>query len=87
MRDLNSMECRAVSGGLSTSAVMDWINNLIRPSKPSEPWVNPFPAGNGQTGAVEAIGKFVTVVGIAIAVAAISTISTIGSLASRSLGR
>lgn len=68
------MECRAVSGGLSTSSVMDWINQLVRPSKPSEPWVNPFPAGNEQTGAVEAIGKFVIAVGSAMAMAAASVI-------------
>ncbi|KWE63318.1 hypothetical protein [Burkholderia sp. MSMB2157WGS] len=68
MRILNDVECRAASGGLSTSTVLDWINNLVRPSKPSEPWVNPFPADNQQIGAVEAIGKFVAAVGIAVAV-------------------
>ncbi|MBN3818156.1 hypothetical protein G3N57_16785 [Paraburkholderia sp. Se-20369] len=65
MREISHAERTAVSGG----GFADWIGNLFRPSRPSEPWVNPFPSDNSQTGAVETLGKVVVALGVtAIAV-------------------
>ncbi|KDB10015.1 hypothetical protein LIG30_1217 [Burkholderia sp. lig30] len=63
MRELNSTEHAAVSGGLSTSDVKDWISNLLRP-KPAEPYVNPFPSAGAEEGALETIGKIIVVAAV-----------------------
>ncbi|MXN74341.1 hypothetical protein GR157_06260 [Burkholderia sp. 4701] len=80
MREMRHMECAAVSGGLSSSDLAGWIHNLFRPTRPSEPWVNPFPSDNTQTGAVETLGKLAVAVGVAVIAA---TAAVLGSAARR----
>ncbi|MGY4727037.1 hypothetical protein [Burkholderia pyrrocinia] len=75
MREISKMELATVSGG----AIADWINNLFKPAAPREPWVNPFPSDNTQTGAVETLGKVVFAAGVALAAAA--TVSVLAALA------
>ncbi|AFQ46488.1 hypothetical protein [Burkholderia cepacia] len=79
MRDLNLTECKSVSGGaISASAIVDFINNLMKPpsGKLEKPWESPMPAPGGQTGVVESIGKGIVAVGIAI----VGSIFAIGRL-------
>lgn len=63
MRELKSIEHAAVSGGLTTNDVNDWISNLLRP-KPTEPYVNPFPSDGAKEGALETIGKIIVVAAV-----------------------
>ncbi|WP_446903941.1 hypothetical protein [Burkholderia sp. YIM B11467] len=66
MREMHHAECAAVSGGLSSSDLVGWLNNLFAPR---EPWVNPFPSDNSGTEAVGTLGKIAVAVGVtAIAV-------------------
>ncbi|HDR9763431.1 TPA: hypothetical protein ACK3Q6_005311 [Burkholderia cepacia] len=69
MREMHHAECAAVSGGLSSSDLVGWLNNLFAPREPREPWVNPFPSDNSGTEAVGTLGKIAVAVGVtAIAV-------------------
>jgi hypothetical protein len=60
MRDLNHTEHAAVSGGLTTSDVQDWISNLLRP-KPNDDYVNPFPSDSANMNVIKTIGKIIVV--------------------------
>ncbi|MGU7769614.1 hypothetical protein ACV229_05465 [Burkholderia sp. MR1-5-21] len=68
------MELATVSGGRSSSGIVGWINSLFKPAEPREPWVNPFPSDNTQTGAVETLGKVVFAAGVALAAAATASV-------------
>ncbi|MBR8334534.1 hypothetical protein KDW69_23020 [Burkholderia ambifaria] len=60
MREIHHTEHVAVSGGLTTSDVNDWIWNLLRP-KPSDPYVNPFPSDSANMETVKTFGKIIVV--------------------------
>ncbi|MGK8199345.1 hypothetical protein [Burkholderia cepacia] len=64
MREMHAAERAAVSGGLSSSDLVDWLNNLFKPSEPREPWVNPFPSDNSGTEEVATLGKVAVAVGV-----------------------
>ncbi|KVR03628.1 hypothetical protein WK11_16540 [Burkholderia ubonensis] len=86
MREIYDAERAAVSGGLSPSGIMSWINGLIRPTKPIEPWINRFPAPEVSPGIVTGIGIFAVVAGAAILAAASGTLGILATTATGALG-
>lgn len=64
MREIHHAERAAVSGGLSSSDLVGWLNNLFKPREPREPWVNPFPSDNSGVEAVGTLGKIAVAVGV-----------------------
>ncbi|CAN0617303.1 conserved protein of unknown function [Burkholderia multivorans] len=58
MRELNHTEHAAVSGGLTSNDVKDWISNLLRP-KPTEPYVKPYPSESANMDSVKTFGRVI----------------------------
>ncbi|CAN0617472.1 conserved protein of unknown function [Burkholderia multivorans] len=82
MRELNSTEHAAVSGGLTTSDVRDWISNLLRP-RPTEPWETRFPADYTNTAPLATLGKVIFAAAVTGIVAAATLIGTGSKLFAR----
>ncbi|NTZ09176.1 hypothetical protein [Burkholderia metallica] len=82
MREITDAERASVSGAMSAGDVMGWLGSLLKPpTKPTEPWVNPFPSESASSGIVTGIGIAAVAVGaVAVTAVAVTAAGQLGLL-------